>query len=235
LPKQQERHLPALFISAVCTVLLVCAFVLPFLESDMDLSFPGWVSKADRLLPFFDIETKLEEWILGLTGVPLGRQYLFGIIRDLWASHEFLLAVIIFGFSAVFPVIKLSLSLVLSSGMPLTHKRRRKLQKFLELSSKWSMADVFIAAMVVVFFKAEGFQFEFAPQAGIYCFALAAIGSSVAVHLLKMQLAQSSESVGEEIGKIAEELRERGDDQSAKMADDLDSIRGRVEHAHAEA
>ena len=140
------------------------------------------------------------------------------------------LAIVIFSFSAVFPVIKLTLSMALSSGMPLSHKRRRKLQKFLEISSKWSMADVFIAAMIVVFFKAEGFQFEFAPQAGIYCFALAAIGSSVSVHLLKRQLAQSSESVGGEIEVIVGKLREREDEESAQMADELESIQGRIEH-----
>ena len=226
----QNRHLPALFISLVCTVLLVCAFVLPFLESSIDLEFPGWVSTVDRFIPG-DTEARLEEWVLGLTGVPLGEQYLFGIIGDLWNSGELLLAATIFVFSAVFPLIKLVLALVLSSGMPMAHATRRKLQKVLDSTAKWSMADVFIAAMVVVFFKAEGFQFEFVPQAGIYCFAFAAIGSSVAVHLLKRQLRGVGEAAGAQLATVAEKLRARGDVESLEMAEQVEALRTSVEVA----
>ena len=107
----QQRHLPALFLSLACTVLLVCAFVLPFLESSIDLEFPGWVATVDRFIPG-DTEARLEEWILSLTGVPLGEQFLFGIIAELWSTQEYLLAVAIFLFSAVFPVMKLLLALL---------------------------------------------------------------------------------------------------------------------------
>lgn len=205
----QQRHLPALFLSLVCTVLLVCAFVLPFLESSIDLEFPGWVATVDRFIPG-DTEARLEEWILSLTGVPLGEQYLFGIIGELWNTQEYLLAVAILAFSAIFPVMKLVLALVLSSGTPMGHVTRRKLQKILDSTAKWSMADVFIAAMVVVFFKAEGFQFEFIPRAGIYCFAAAAIGSSVAVHLLKRQFQTLGDKAAEELSAIAADLRTSG-------------------------
>lgn len=202
----QQRHLPALFLSLICTVLLVCAFVLPFLESSIDLEFPGWVGTVDRFIPG-DTEARLEEWILSLTGVPLGEQFLFGIIGELWRTQEFLLAAAIFLFSAVFPVMKLALALLLSSGTPIGPTMRRKLQKLLDSTAKWSMADVFIAAMVVVFFKAEGFQFEFVPRAGIYCFAFAAIGSSVAVHLLKRQAQTLGDHAAAELAMIASELR----------------------------
>ena len=90
------------------------------------------------------------------------------------------------------------------------HVTRRKLQKILDSTAKWSMADVFIAAMVVVFFKAEGFQFEFIPRAGIYCFAAAAIGSSVAVHLLKRQFQTLGDKAAEELSAIAADLRTSG-------------------------
>jgi hypothetical protein len=230
---KQDRHLPAFFISLICTVLLVCAFVLPVLHSSLDISLPDWAGWLSRFLPG-SVEDSLRDWAMSITGIPLGDQYVFGIIRDLWRNNEIFLSVLIFGFSAIFPLLKLSLSLVLSSGMSMTHARRRKLQHFLELTSKWSMADVFIVAMVVVFFKADGFQFQFVPQAGIYCFAVAAVGSSVAVHMLKVQLTQASESVGESVGAIAGQLRQRGDEESAKMAEELDTIRGQIEKAHYE-
>ena len=218
----QQRHLPALFLSLACTVLLVCAFVLPFLESSIDLEFPGWVATVDRFIPG-DTEARLEEWILSLTGVPLGEQFLFGIIAELWSTQEYLLAIAIFLFSAVFPVMKLLLALLLSSGTPMGHATRRKVQKVLDSTAKWSMADVFIAAMVVVFFKAEGFQFEFAPRAGITCFAIAAIGSSVAVHLLKRQSQVVGDRAAGELMAIAGDLRASGLPEGEQFA-------ARVEH-----
>ena len=175
----------------------------------MDLEFPGWVGTVDRIYPG-DLEEQLKGWISSLTGVPEGEQYLFGIIGELWSTQEFLLAGAIFLFSAVFPVMKLGLALALSSGSPMRPTMRRKLQKLLDSTAKWSMADVFIAAMVVVFFKAEGLQFEFAPRAGIYCFAFAAIGSSVAVHLLKRQSQNFGDRVAVELSAIASDLRSSG-------------------------
>jgi uncharacterized paraquat-inducible protein A len=177
----------------------------------------------------------LKDWLLNVTGVPLGDQYIFGIIRNLWRNNQIFLSTLIFFFSAVFPLVKLVLTLVLSSGMPLTHARRRELQAFLEVSSKWSMADVFIVAMVVVFFKADGFQFEFVPQAGIYCFALAALGSSGSVYLLRKQFQEESLAAGAALGKVVEKLRDKADAESLALAEELDALRGPLEKAIEEA
>lgn len=233
-PKSHTRNLPALAISLVCTVLLVCAFVLPVLESSIEVSLPGFLERLKRFIPN-GVEASLKDWLLNMTGVPLGDQYIFGIIRNLWRNNQIFLSTLIFFFSAVFPLVKLVLTLVLSSGMPLTHVRRRKLQSFLEISSKWSMADVFIVAMVVVFFKADGFQFEFVPQAGIYCFAVAALGSSVSVYLLDQQFKAESQSAGAALGKIIEKLRDKADAESLALAEELDALRGPLERAIEEA
>jgi hypothetical protein len=233
-PKSHTRNLPALGISLACTVLLVCAFVLPVLESSIDVSLPNFLERFKRFIPN-GVENSLKDWLLKTTGVPLGDQYIFGIIRNLWRNNQIFLSTLIFIFSAVFPLVKLVLTLVLSSGMPLTHARRRKLQSFLEISSKWSMADVFIVAMVVVFFKADGFQFEFVPRAGIYCFALAALGSSVSVYLLDKQFQEESRTAGAALGKVVEKLRDKADPESLAWAEDLDALRGPLEKAIEEA
>jgi hypothetical protein len=233
-PKSHTRNLPALGISLVCTILLVCAFVLPVLDSSIDVSLPGFLERFKAVIPD-SWETSLKDWLLNVTGVPLGDQYIFGIIRNLWRNNQIFLSTLIFFFSAVFPLMKLVLTLVLSSGMPLTHVNRRKLQSFLEVTSKWSMADVFIVAMVVVFFKADGFQFEFVPQAGIYCFALAALGSSVSVYLLRKQFQEESLAAGAALGKVVEKLRDKADAESLGLAEELDALRGPLEKAIEEA
>jgi hypothetical protein len=233
-PPSHTRNLPALAISLVCTLLLVCAFVLPVLDSSIDISLPGFLERFKMFVPD-NVESSLKDWVLSVTGVPLGDQYIFGIIRDLWRNNQIFLSSLIFFFSVLFPFLKLILTLALSTGMPLSHARRRQFQGFLETTAKWSMADVFIVAMVVVFFKADGFQFEFAPQAGIYCFALAALGSSLAVTLLHRQFLEESQQAGVAVGKMVEKLRERGDAESQALAEELDAIRGPLEKAVLEA
>jgi hypothetical protein len=229
-PPSHTRNLPALAISLVCTLLLVCAFVLPVLESSIEISLPGFLERFKPLIPN-SVESSLKDWVLNVTGVPLGDQYIFGIIRSLWRNNQIFLSSLIFVFSALFPLLKLVLTLALSSGMPLSHVHRRQLQGFLETTSKWSMADVFIVAMVVVFFKADGFQFEFVPQAGIYCFALAALGSSFSVSLLRRQFLDESRAAGAAVGKVVEKLRDRGDSESQVLAEELDALRGPLEKA----
>jgi len=230
----KKQHLPALVLSLVCAVFLVAAFMFPFLESRMELAFPAWIERVDRWLPV-NIHGGMEDWILSVVGVPLGDQYLFGIIRDLWKAEEIFLSVAIFCFSVIFPVSKILLCLIISSGLEMTHATRRRLQSILETTSKWSMADVFIAAMVVIFFKADGFHFEFVPQAGIFCFAVAALGSSLAVEFLKRSIREESKAVGNQLGSIAQKLQARGDGESLELAEELDSIRGAVEQARYES
>ena len=46
------------------------------------------------------------------------------------------------------------------------------------------MADVFIVAVIIVMFKAKGFNFKFTAEAGIYFYALSAILSSIAILLI---------------------------------------------------
>jgi hypothetical protein len=126
------------------------------------------------------LERCTRHWIIEMAGLPVGEQYLTGIIRDLFRSGELFLGILIFLFSIVFPFSKVGLSLVCS----LSEAHRKKLLHWLEWTSKWSMTDVFVVALVIVFFKANTFNFHFRAEVGAYAFALAAILSSQAVHLL---------------------------------------------------
>jgi hypothetical protein len=49
------------------------------------------------------------------------------------------------------------------------------------------MSDVFIVAVIIVMFKAKGFNFKFTAEAGIYSYAVSAILSSLAILLIMRQ------------------------------------------------
>ena len=61
--------------------------------------------------------------------------------------------------------------------------RRQRIAEGLKAIGRWSMADVFIVGMVIVFLKAEGFHFHYAARAGLYLYAASAILSAVAAHI----------------------------------------------------
>jgi uncharacterized paraquat-inducible protein A len=67
-------------------------------------------------------------------------------------------------------------------------ERKDKIIKAIGYVSKWSMADVFIVALIIVMFKAKGFNFKFTAEAGIYFYAISAILSSLAILLIMRQV-----------------------------------------------
>jgi len=74
---------------------------------------------------------------------------ILGTVRDLYDRDRFLVATLIFLFSVVIPLMK---GVVLAGG--LLHKSpvmQRRLYQFVDAIGKWSMADVFIVAVFLVF------------------------------------------------------------------------------------
>ena len=122
----------------------------------------------------------VKAWISYKAGIPVGVKTLSAVILGLFAQDEWLLGALLSLFSICFPALKVGLVLFLGLALGRVELRHR-LHKVLELSAKWSMTDVFVVALMIVFFKADSFNFHFQAEIGVYLFAVAAILSSFAV------------------------------------------------------
>ena len=138
--------------------------------------------------PFFRMQprlgsTVLEQIVTYTTGESFQVQTysLLGGIRRLWVDGQSGLAAVLFLFSVLFPVIKLT-GLVLQTGqlLPTTSSTVVWLSRL----GKWSMLDVLVLALVVVAFKAfpGGTRIELCW--GTWTFALSVIAGMAASQLM---------------------------------------------------
>ena len=98
---------------------------------------------------------------------------LVGGIRQLCQQGEVALALIIGGFSLVFPLVKNALLVIATTSLvPLTAARRRALHALTAKTAKYSMLDVFVVAVIVVVVKL-GDSTEVEVRSGIFLFCLA--------------------------------------------------------------
>ncbi len=170
----------------LAALLLIAAFYFPFIKSSFRVDFPDW------LPDLFNLHNEIEDWIIKKGKIPVGKQYLLGIIKSLFVENSVFLGVIIFLFSVVFPVLKIVLcTLALLPYGNRDYQRHNRLIKAIGYVSKWSMADVFIVALIIVMFKAKGFNFSFRVEAGLYCYALSAILSSFCILLIMHRVEHS--------------------------------------------
>jgi len=186
LYSRQYSHIIA-GVAIICSaILLIGAFYYPFIKSTFSVDFPDWIPD------WFSLHKELEEWIVKKGKIPVGNQYLLGIIKSLFIDGSYFLGIIIFLFSVVFPLLKIVLSAV--ALIPSIHGHtKHSIIKTISYVSKWSMADVFIVAVIIVMFKAKGFNFKFTAEAGIYFYAMSAVLSSLAI-LLVMRRAEFDKS-----------------------------------------
>lgn len=96
-------------------------------------------------------------------------------IQELWRHNELLLAGILFFFSIVFPILKLSM-LIIIWFWKLPEEQRARLLHWLGLLGKWSMLDVFVVAILIVLVKL-GPLAKVEPRIGVYVFAAAILCS----------------------------------------------------------
>ena len=104
-------------------------------------------------------------------------------IKLLWMQHDYILAAILFFFSIVFPFTKL-IGLFAIWAMPLTPKERGGGLDWLGILGKWSMLDVFVAAVTIVIVK-FGKVTEARAQPGLYVFTAAIMLSMLLTVLIE--------------------------------------------------
>jgi paraquat-inducible protein A len=116
---------------------------------------------------------------------------LSGII-SLWEEKYYILAIIVFVFSVIFPLFKL-ISLFVLWFVRLTENKRKRLLGYLEVLGKWSMLDVFVVAIIIVTIKL-GVLASAKAEKGIYCFA-ASIILAMIITAMQNGLVQRREEV----------------------------------------
>lgn len=108
-------------------------------------------------------------------------------IQNLWKEEYYLLAFIIFFFSIAFPLFKLA-ALFVVWFIRLTDEKRKTILYGLSVLGKWSMLDVFVAAVIIVSIRLGAFASAKAEN-GIYCFGLSILLAMIATffqsHLAK--------------------------------------------------
>lgn len=198
-PDERISTALALPIVATAALCLVGAFWLPFLHSEFTLDLPGWMPRP--------LGIRVREWLVLKGRIPVGDQYLWDVISRLFVAREYLVGWAILMFSVVFPTLKIALCAALASGSGLFAERsRQRLIHGLAVVGKWSMADVFIVGMIIVFFKAQGFHFSFAARPGVYCYAAAAVLSSLAVSVVRRLHEARLRGRGQRLAMLAMEL-----------------------------
>jgi paraquat-inducible protein A len=105
---------------------------------------------------------------------------LVGGILELFHSGEIFIGVILLTFSVVFPIVKLLMLLVATSGlMPLTANTRRRLHKIAVFTGKYSLLDLLVVAVMIVLVKFGQFA-EVRAQPGTILFCVAVLMSLAA-------------------------------------------------------
>jgi len=99
-------------------------------------------------------------------------------IRALYTEGHVALAVIVFVFSVIFPIIKLGTMFIVWLGR-FNHEEKKKALAWVSYLGKWSMLDVFVVAVTVVISKISSVM-DAKAQAGIYVFAASIAMSIVA-------------------------------------------------------
>lgn len=171
LSREARLRLLSLGLIALAVVCLAGAYRLPFIESRFALKLPEWIPDS--------LAGPLKHWLARKGRIPEGEQYLAGMVSDLFRSGDRFIGIVIVVFSFAFPAAKLLLGAVLAVDSGWLRCRTRLIH-FIDKWGKWSMADVFIAGFLVVWVKADGFQFRFTPRAGLFCYAASAFASMVA-------------------------------------------------------
>ena len=90
-------------------------------------------------------------------------------IQNLYEEKQFFLAGVVFFFSLVFPIVKLS-TLTILWFVRLADDPRRRILDWLSALGKWSMLDVFVVAVIIVTVKL-GVLASAKPEIGIYYFS----------------------------------------------------------------
>jgi hypothetical protein len=156
---------------------LIAANCFPFVYCTFNLKMPPW-------LPHI-LNNPLREWLIAQARISTGPQYLWEIISKLFLSNEFFIGLAVTIFSLILPLLKSVIVCFMTCTFNhMGETKRKNTLHVLSSVSRWSMADVFIVGLCIVFFKAEGFHFRFSAGCGLYFYVLSSFLTTMSYGLL---------------------------------------------------
>jgi len=176
------------------SLLFIFVFVLFLLYFFIDLKiFNIYAVISTIIILFFGIITPLfmvtihkEFTMIGDVVLSFESKSLIGSVFKMFDSGNYVLAIVILFFSIVVPVLKMISLLVVSlfKDKGFIHK----IVEFFKLIGKWSMIDVFVVAVLLVFFTARGGEISRGElEVGIYMFLMYVIASMIlSISVLRM-------------------------------------------------
>jgi paraquat-inducible protein A len=144
----------------------------PGLVIGLALILAGW------LLPFMSVTSFF---------VFSGEISILDAMTQLVEAEEYALSAIVVLFTVVFPIAKFGLALHLWAAAPPGDLASARRAAWLDDIGRWSMLDVFLAALLVVSIKATGMA-GVAVHAGVYFFAAGVVLSMLLVRRLARRL-----------------------------------------------
>lgn len=172
-----NKHLLLTVLNFSAILSLIAANCFPFIHCTFNLKMPPW-------LPHL-LNNPLKEWLIAQARISTGPQYLWEIISKLFLSNEFFIGLAVMIFSLILPLLKSVMVCVLACTFNhMGESKRKNALQLLSTVSRWSMADVFIVGLCIVFFKAEGFHFRFSAGYGLYFYVLSSFLTTMSYGLL---------------------------------------------------
>ncbi|MES9900478.1 MAG: paraquat-inducible protein A [Sedimenticola sp.] len=183
---QSVRILTGLFF-AIAAAIAIASWSLRRLLMDLGYGVIGvaFITLAVGLTtPILSLEASKELPLLGETVFQFQSKGILTTITSLWQHNNAWLAALLFLFSVIIPLAK-----TLTTWLTLFSRTHYFSLHGLHLSrhlGKWSMADVFVVAILVVFFSAagEGSMTQAEVQAGLWFFAAYVLLSLVGTQLI---------------------------------------------------
>jgi len=178
--KASVLNVIATLLVLMSALLLVSAFYYPFVNASFELTLPDWIPNWNG------IHQRIQSWVVEKGGIIVGPRYLLDIIGEMFRGGEVVLGLLVLGFSVIIPSAKIVMTAGLLINRKLSSSRRALLLKVLGSLARWSMGDVFVVALVIVLFKAEGFHYIFTADIGVYCYAGSTILASLAASAISL-------------------------------------------------
>ena len=210
-----KKHIVSLTLFVLSLVTLVASLYMPFftvqlettppesvlygkglIESGVELPLVG--SQVQEMVNGFfgpelfsaeclsDWTPCFQDWLAAQIGITRGEQYMIQMIRSMFEHGEVFLGTLIVTFSVIFPLTKVAMGMVASlTSVVETHQY---LYIWLTKISKWSMTDVFVVSLLILFFKADNIDLYMEAKSGVYLFAVHALLSSIGTYVLSREL-----------------------------------------------
>jgi len=172
----------------VATMVLALSFWLRLKKDDLALSMlliSGVCLWVGLSIPILTIESSQVLPVLGKTIFQYESKGILGSIKKLFANDNYFLAYLLLAFSVLLPLAKTLSLLVISLLKKLKHKE--KIGTWFSHMGKWSMTDVFVVAILVVFFASSNDSITKSElESGLYFFAFYVILSLVASVIISL-------------------------------------------------